>query len=224
MPSKSEEIIARIKEGGGSFFANDNISEWLNSNDLIELQQEVASKVEALLRSLVIDVDNDHNTKDTARRVAKMYIQEVFRGRYDERPQITDFPNHKDLDQLYTLGPIKFKSGCSHHFVEIEGHAWVGILPGERVIGISKIARLVDWVGRRPHIQEEAVQIIADELETLLEPKGLGVVIKAKHHCMTWRGVENEDSVMITSVVRGLMMEKFTLKQEFFELIKGQGF
>lgn len=220
----SEAIKQRIMEAGGTFFANDNISDYVTQEELFELEVEVRDKVSALLRSLVIDVDNDHNTRETAKRVAKMYLREVFAGRYSPRPVVTDFPNFKNMDELYTLGPIKFKSACSHHFVEIEGHCWVGIKPSDRVIGISKIARIVNWVARRPHIQEEATVIIANELEDLLKPNGLGVVIRAQHHCMTWRGVEEEDSTMVSSVMRGVMLEDHSLKQEFFDIIRGQGF
>lgn len=222
--SISEQIKNRIIEANGSWFANDNIASFIMPEELAELELEVQDKVNALLRSLVIDVDNDHNTRETAKRVAKMYLREVFKGRYIPRPVVTDFPNFKNMDQLYTLGPIKFKSACSHHFVEIEGNCWVGIKPKDRVIGISKIARIVDWVARRPHIQEEATVIIADELETLLNPVGLGVVIKAQHHCMTWRGVEQEDATMVSSVMRGIMLDDNSLKQEFFDIIRSQGF
>lgn len=177
-----------------------------------------------LLDSLVIDTENDHNTRETAKRVAKMYLREVFKGRYLPRPVITEFPNFKNMDELYTLGPIKFKSACSHHFVEIAGNVWIGVHPSDRVVGISKIARLVHWIARRPQIQEECTVLIADELEGLLKPQGLGVVIKAAHHCMTWRGVEEESNTMVTSVVRGTMMEDTSLKSEFFKLISAQDF
>lgn len=192
--------------------------------ELDELKAEVEANVYSLLTSLVIDVDNDHNTKGTAHRVAKMYIDEVFKGRYQKRPKITVFPNVKQFDELYSLGPISVKSACSHHFVEIEGHCWVGVFPGKNVVGISKIARIVDWVCRRPHIQEEMVIILANELEQIMEPQGLGVVIRAKHHCMTWRGVEEERSEMVSSVMRGSLRENNALKSEFFDLIKSQGF
>ncbi len=219
----SERIIQKLKESNLPFHANDNISSVLDVYDIANLKKEVEQKVLELLKSLVIDVDNDHNTHDTAKRVAKMYIDEVFAGRYQKRPDITVFPNIKDLDELYTLGPIKVKSACSHHFVEIEGYCWVGVYPSDMVIGISKIARIVDWVCRRPHIQEEMSIILANELEDIMNPKGLGVVIKAKHHCMTWRGVKEDASEMVTSVMRGALRED-TLKSEFFNLIKSQGF
>lgn len=215
----SDIIINRIKEKGRTFFANENISEYLHSNELDKLETEVQEKVESLLKSLIIDTYNDHNTKETAKRVAKMYIREIFKGRYFPKPKITDFPNFKNMDELYILGPINFKSCCSHHFVEISGKCFIGIKPSDRVVGISKIARIVDWIARRPNIQEEATIIIADELEKLLNPVGLGVVIKSKHHCMTWRGVEEDDCNMITSVMRGDLLNNPNLKHEFFNLI-----
>lgn len=220
----SETIINRLNKLNVPFFANDNISDYISEDEMLLLQEEVEENMSVLLRSLIIDVDNDHNTRGTAKRVAKMYLQEVFKGRYLERPQITDFPNAKHLDEIYTLGPITIRSACSHHLVEIEGQCWVGIVPSERVIGISKFSRLVDWICSRPHIQEEMVIMLADEIESLISPIGLGIVIKAKHHCMTWRGVKETSNTMVNSVVRGSLRENVSMKNEFFELIKGQGF
>jgi GTP cyclohydrolase I len=220
----SETIINRLNKLNVPFFANDNISEYISEDEMLLLQEEVEENMSILLRSLIIDVDNDHNTRGTAKRVAKMYLQEVFKGRYLERPQITDFPNAKHLDEIYTLGPITIRSACSHHLVEIEGQCWVGIVPSERVIGISKFSRLVDWICSRPHIQEEMVIMLADEIESLISPVGLGIVIKAKHHCMTWRGVKETSNTMVNSVVRGSLRENVSMKKEFFDLIQGQGF
>lgn len=220
----SETIIKRLEKNNASWFANDNISEFLKDGELEILQQEVEKNVESLLRSLIIDTKNDHNTQQTARRMAKMYVKEVLCGRYQPMPQMTEFPNAKNLDEIYSLGPIKFKSLCSHHLAEMVGSCWVGIQPSNKVIGISKIARLVNWVARRGQIQEECVVIIADHLQEVLNPKGLGVVIRASHSCMTWRGVENEESVMVTSVVKGSFLEDHSAKEEFFDLIRSQGF
>jgi GTP cyclohydrolase I len=220
----SETIINRLNKLNVPFFANDNISDYISEDEMLLLQEEVEENMSVLLRSLIIDVDNDHNTKGTAKRVAKMYLQEVFKGRYLERPQITDFPNAKHLDEIYSLGPITIRSACSHHLVEIEGQCWVGIVPSERVIGISKFSRLVDWICSRPHIQEEMVIMLADEIESLISPVGLGIVIKAKHHCMTWRGVKETSNTMVNSVVRGSLRENASMKKEFFDLIQGQGF
>ena len=218
----SEIIRDRIKLNKKRFHANDNISDFINPGELDILQREVTDKVRDLLKSLVIDIDNDHNSQETAERVAKMYLQEVFKGRYHKRPNVTDFPNAKKLDEIYTLGPISVRSACSHHMVPIIGDCWIGIKPGDKVIGISKFARVADWVFSRPHIQEEAVMILADEIETLCEPKGLAILVKAKHYCMCWRGVKEPNTSMINSIVRGDFRHDHSLKQEFFELVKQQ--
>ena len=175
-----------------------------------------------MLKTLLIDVYNDHNTQETAERVSRMYINEVFKGRYHPQPKVTNFPNDRNLDEIYTLGPITVRSACSHHFVPSLGDFWIGIKPGEKVIGISKFARVADWVFSRPHIQEEAVMILADEIERLCEPKGLAILVKAKHYCMKWRGVKEPSTSMINSVVRGDFRYDASLKQEFFELVKQQ--
>ena len=221
-PKVSARIRERLIESGCSFLANDNIADYIEPGELIELQNEVADKFRDLLRSLVIDIDNDHNTHETAERVAKMYLQEVFKGRYHHQPKVASFPNVKKLDEIYTVGPITVRSACSHHFVPIMGNCWIGIKPGSRVIGLSKFTRVADWVFSRPHIQEEAVMILADEIEKLCEPQGLGIIVKAQHYCMKWRGVKEPQTSMINSVVRGDFRHDPSLKQEFFELIRQQ--
>jgi GTP cyclohydrolase I len=218
----SHRIRARLLEADASFFANDNIASHIEAGEIDQLEIEVAGKVRELLRSLVIDIDNDHNTEETAERVARMYIQEVFRGRYHEQPKIASFPNVKKLDEIYTVGPISVRSACSHHLVPILGNCWIGIKPGERVIGLSKFSRVADWVFSRPHIQEEAVIILADEIERLCEPLGLAILVKAQHYCMKWRGVKEPQTSMVNSVVRGDFRHDPSLKQEFFELVRQQ--
>ena len=218
----SEIIKDRIVSQNKRFHANDNIAEFINPGELETLQKEVSSRVRELLKSLVIDIENDHNSQETAERVAKMYLHEVFKGRYYRQPNVTDFPNAKNLDEIYTLGPISVRSACSHHMVPIIGDCWIGIKPGDKVIGISKFARVADWVFSRPHIQEEAVMILADEIERLCEPKGLAILVKAKHYCMCWRGVKEPNTSMINSIVRGDFRHDASLKQEFFELVKQQ--
>tara|TARA_B100000900_G_scaffold310958_1_gene269696 strand:- start:118 stop:861 length:744 start_codon:yes stop_codon:yes gene_type:complete len=221
-PKVSARIRERLIASGHSFLANDNIADFIEPGELPELQDEVADKFRELLRSLVIDIDNDHNTHETAERVAKMYLQEVFKGRYHQQPKVASFPNVKKLDEIYTVGPITVRSACSHHFVPIMGNCWIGIKPGSRVIGLSKFTRVADWVFSRPHIQEEAVMILADEIEKLCEPQGLGIIVKAQHYCMKWRGVKEPQTSMINSVVRGDFRHDPSLKQEFFELIRQQ--
>jgi GTP cyclohydrolase I len=221
-PAVSAQIRQRLQDAEVPFLANDNISEFLEDGDLDNLEVEVADKVRDLLRSLVIDIENDHNTAETAERVARMYLREVFKGRYLKQPKIASFPNVKKLDEIYTVGPISVRSACSHHLVPILGSCWIGIKPGQRVIGLSKFARVADWVFSRPHIQEEAVLILADEIERLCEPRGLAILVKAQHYCMKWRGVKEPQTSMINSVVRGDFRHDPSLKAEFFELVKQQ--
>ncbi len=218
----SEIIRSRIQSDKARFHANDNISEYIFPGELEILEKEVATRVRDLLKTLLIDVDNDHNTQETAERVSRMYLNEVFKGRFYKQPKVTSFPNDKNLDEIYTVGPITVRSACSHHLVPILGECWIGIKPGNKVIGLSKFARVADWVFSRPHIQEEAVMILADEIECLCEPKGLGIIVKAQHYCMKWRGVKEPETSMINSVVRGDFRHDSSLKQEFFELVRQQ--
>ena len=218
----SARIRQRLQAARASFLANDNIAAYLEEGELEALQEEVIQQVRGLLKALVIDVDNDHNTSETAERVAKMYLNEVFKGRYHPQPKVASFPNVKELDEIYTVGPITVRSACSHHLVPILGHCWIGIQPGERVIGLSKFSRIADWVFSRPHIQEEAVIILADEIEALCKPLGLGIVLKAQHYCMKWRGVKEPQASMVNSVVRGSFRNSASMKKEFFDLIRQQ--
>ena len=218
----SQRIRQRLVDQGISFLANDNVAAFIETGELDELEHEVADRVRELPRSLVIDIDNDHNTAETAERVARMYLREVFKGRYHHQPKVASFPNVKQLDEIYTVGPISVRSACSHHLVPIMGNCWIGIKPGERVIGLSKFTRVADWVFSRPHIQEEAVMILADEIERLCAPQGLGIIIKAQHYCMKWRGVKEPQTSMVNSVVRGDFRHDSSLKQEFFELVRHQ--
>ena len=213
-------IKNRIKANNGSFHANDNISEYLMAGELESLQKELEKNIQDVLDTLIIDTDNDHNTNETSKRVAKMYLQEIYAGRYLPIPKITEFPNAKHLDELYTLGPITIRSTCSHHLVPITGRAWIGIVPSDRVIGISKFVRLTNWVLARPQIQEEATVQLADIIESLIKPKGMGVVIEATHQCMTMRGVKENDTKMTTSVMRGIFFTDNITKSEFLRFIK----
>jgi GTP cyclohydrolase I len=213
-------ILNRIKHAGVGYYANDNISAFIHSGELEELQNEVQHRAEHFLRGLIIDVDNDHNTRGTAKRIAKMYLHEVFKGRYKEAPHITDFPNAKKLDEMYMTGPITIRSACSHHFVPIIGRCWIGLIPGDRVIGLSKFNRIVDWIASRPQIQEELVVQIADFIEEQIAPVGLAVVVEATHMCMTWRGVKEPlESKMTTNVMRGAFRDSPEARSEFMALV-----
>ena len=217
----SVKIRERIKAARRRFNANDNIADFIEPGELEKMLDEVASKMQGVLDSLVIDTDNDHNTADTARRVAKMYVNEVFRGRFVHAPALTEFPNAEHLNELMIVGPITVRSACSHHFCPVIGKIWIGVLPNEHtnVIGLSKYARLAEWVMGRPQIQEEAVVQLADYIQSKTRPDGLAIVMQATHYCMAWRGVKDMDSKMINSVMRGVFLKDTNLRREFLSLI-----
>ena len=217
-------IRQRLQDAGQRFHANDNIAAFLNPHELEQLLDEVAEKMQGVLDSLVIDTVNDHNTQDTARRVAKMYVKEVFKGRYTHAPVLTEFPNAEYLNELMIVGPITVRSACSHHLCPVIGKLWVGVLPNKQsnVIGLSKYARLVDWIMGRPQIQEEAVVQLADLIMEKTQPDGLAIVMEASHFCMSWRGVREMDSKMINSVMRGVFLKDSALRREFLSLIPGR--
>nr|VFK25840.1 MAG: GTP cyclohydrolase I [Candidatus Kentron sp. MB]VFK27206.1 MAG: GTP cyclohydrolase I [Candidatus Kentron sp. MB]VFK75091.1 MAG: GTP cyclohydrolase I [Candidatus Kentron sp. MB] len=220
----SQIITRRLRNRNISFLANESIAEHISDAEREQLLHEVIEKVEDLLRSLIIDIENDHNVHNTARRIARMYINETLKGRYHKAPSWTEFPNVKRLDELYTLGPITVRSTCSHHLVPILGDLWVGVVPSARVIGISKFNRITDWIMSRPHIQEEAVIMLADYLEKKIEPKGLAIVLRAKHFCMAWRGVKDANTVMTNFVMRGDFLRDKGLEKRFFDMIRTQDF
>ena len=220
----SEKIRQRLVASRKRFNANDNIAEFIEPGELEKLLDEVEEKMKGVLSSLVIDTERDHNTDNTARRVAKMYVNEVFKGRYAKAPEITEFPNAEHLNELMIVGPITVRSACSHHFCPVIGKIWIGVLPNEHtnVIGLSKYARLAEWIMGRPQIQEEAVVQLADLIMEKTQPDGLAVVMEASHFCMSWRGVREMDSKMINSVMRGVFLKDSALRREFLSLIPGR--
>ena len=220
----SVKIRERLALAHKRFNANDNIAHFIHPGELELLLDEVEIKMQGVLDSLVIDTVGDHNTGNTARRVAKMYLNEVFRGRYVQAPAITEFPNAEHLNELMIVGPITVRSACSHHFCPVIGKIWIGVLPNEHtnVIGLSKYARLVDWVMGRPQIQEEAVVQLADLIMEKTQPDGLAIVMEASHFCMSWRGVREMDSKMLNSVMRGVFLKDPNLRREFLTLIPGR--
>ena len=217
----SVKIRERLRAARTRFHANDNIARFVEPGELEQLKAEVEGKLLAVLQSLVIDTENDHNSRDTAGRVAKMYLTEVFRGRYAAAPPVTEFPNVEGLNELMIVGPITVRSACSHHLCPIIGRVWIGVMPNEHsnLIGLSKYARLTDWVMSRPQIQEEAVTRLADLLNERMQPDGLAIVMEADHFCMQWRGVKDTDSKMINSVMRGVFLKDANLRREFLSLV-----
>ena len=221
----SQRIRARINAKGQRFHANDNISEFIEPGELEALTREVCEKMDQVLESLVIDVNSDHNTRETARRVAKMYVTEVFKGRYLPLPRVTEFPNAEHLNELMIMGPVTVRSACSHHFCPIMGRLWIGVMPNKDsdLIGLSKYSRITDWIMSRPQIQEEAIIQLADQLVSMVKPDGLAVVMEADHFCMHWRGVKDNASKMTNSVMRGVFLENGALRREFLSLIDLKG-
>ena len=221
MQPVSERIRARLLAKQQRFHANDNISAFIEPGEADELVKEVEAKMRGVLDSLVIDVEHDHNTQETARRVAKMYVNEVFRGRYVPLPKVTEFPNAAHLNELMIMGPITVRSACSHHLCPIMGKLWIGVMPNEDsdLIGLSKYSRIAEWVLSRPQIQEEAIIQLADLLVSMVKPNGLAVVMEADHFCMHWRGVKDNASKMVNSVMRGVFLADGALRREFLSLI-----
>ena len=221
----SVKIRERVLAARKRYNANDNIAQFIEPGELDLLLDEVSEKMQTVLNSMVIDTANDHNTQNPARRVAKMYLKEVFKGRYVDSPEVTEFPNAEHLNELLIVGPITVRSACSHHLCPVIGKIWIGVLPNEHtnVIGLSKYARLAEWIMSRPQIQEEAVVQLADLIQRKTQPDGLAIVMEASHFCMGWRGVKDMDSKMVNSVMRGAFLKDANLRREFLSLIPGRG-
>jgi GTP cyclohydrolase I len=220
--SASVRIKRRLQQAGKRFFANDHIADAIEEGEIEELVDEVAARMKDVLEALVIDTKSDHNTQETAQRIARMYVTEVFRGRYFPQPTVTKFPNAEKLNELMIVGPVTVRSACSHHFCPIIGRIWIGLMPSARsnLIGLSKYVRLTEWIMTRPQIQEEATTRLADLLMEQTRPDGLAVVMEADHFCMHWRGVKDADARMTTSVMRGAFLKDHSLRREFLSLIR----
>lgn len=218
----SRRIRERLIKSGTRFFANDNISAHVAPEELDELVDEVSGKMQAVLESLVIDTAADHNTRDTSRRVAKMFVHEVFGGRYVPMPEVTAFPNVSRTDEMIVVGPITIRSACSHHLCPVIGKLWIGVLPSRSsdLIGLSKYARIANWIMSRPQIQEEALTQLADALDGTMAPDGLALVMEADHFCMQWRGVKDMEAQMTNSVMRGVFRDDPALRSEFLSMTR----
>jgi GTP cyclohydrolase I len=217
----SARIRSRLIRANQRYHANDNISAYVMEGEMEALRTEVEANMAEVLKSLVIDTESDHNTQQTARRIAKMFLTEVFKGRYQAMPSVTEFPNIEQLNELLIVGPITARSACSHHLCPILGKVWIGVMPNEHsnLIGLSKYARICDWVMSRPQIQEEAVMQLANILQDKVKPDGLAIVIEADHFCTHWRGVKDADSRMTNSVMRGSFLKDPDLRREFLSLL-----
>ena len=200
-------------------FANDGYH--LGDEAREEMIAEVAVHLDRIMRVMGIDVDNDHNSKDSPHRIAKAWINDTMRGRFGMPPNITSFPNAANHSQMILSGPIRVVSMCSHHWAPFIGEAFVAYIPGDTVIGLSKLSRIVDFFARRPQIQEELTQQITDYLDEVIPNNvGTAVMIRASHQCMTCRGVEDPGAKMTTSELRGAFFANASARQEFFDLCR----
>lgn len=200
--------------------ANEAIDLPLGSHEEAAMIAAASQKIAELLDVLRIDHKNDHNTRDTPARVAKMYVQELLRGRFAPLPKITDFDNAQRYDQLIVVGPIEVRSLCAHHLMPIYGSAFIGILPEPdgRIIGLSKYDRIVDHFAARLQIQEELVKQIGNFLVDATKPRGLAVRVSAVHMCKTHRGVRaGSASRMVNTALYGDMQSNQSLKSEFLQ-------
>ena len=223
----SERIKERLKKGKAHFFANSNIAEFIQKGEMKELEDELTKAFESVLDSLVIDRENDPNSQDTAHRMAKMYLYEIMAGRYEAEPKVTSFPNETDYrkpyDQMLTVRS-ELKSLCSHHHQPVTGVAYIGIIPGKDVLGLSKYIRLAQHCARRGTLQEELCEDIADAIEKHTNPKGVAVYIRARHGCCENRGVMAANSTTQTTALRGAFKYEPHTKSEFMDNIKLQEF
>lgn len=222
----SDDIKERISKSGARFHCNDNISEFIKDDDeRRQLILEVAGKFQEVLKSLIIDVDNDPNSRGTAGRLAKMYVNEIMSGRYDPPPSVASFPNDgshgTDPYRGMLVVRAELKSMCSHHHQPVSGVAYIGIIPTEKVIGLSKYVRLAQHCARRGTLQEELCGDIAQVIMEATKSENVAVHIAADHGCCTNRGIMATSSLTQTTVLHGMFYIN-SIKQEFFDNIKLQ--
>lgn len=219
----SKNIIDRMRKDGKRFWASDNVSDYINDDDRIALIDELAEKFEGVLDGLLIDRVNDPNSQGTARRMAKMYINEIMSGRYTEQPKVTAFPNDDPVDRYRGILTVRaeIKSMCSHHHQPVRGVCIIGLLPSTRVIGLSKYARLAQWLAQRGTLQEELTKQIADSIVYHTGTEDVGVYIQATHGCMENRGVCAHSSLTQTTVVHGQFYNP-SVKNEWMDQVKLQ--
>jgi GTP cyclohydrolase I len=219
----SEEIRSHLKRNNKRYWAGDNISEYVSDNDKALLVDELTEKFEGVLDSLLIDRENDPNSKGTARRLAKMYIYEIMAGRYEPAPDATAFPN--DSDDRYTgmlVVRSELRSMCSHHHQPVSGVAYIGIIAAQKLIGLSKYTRIAQWCARRGTLQEELANDIAREIMKATGSENVAVYIQATHGCCENRGIMAHSSLTQTTVLKGRFIEDQSTKNEFFENVKLQ--
>ena len=219
----SNTIIRRIKADGARYWAGDNISQYINDNEFDQLIDEITEKFEGVLDSLIIDRHEDPNSKGTARRLAKMYINEIMAGRYEPNPNATAFPNDSD-DRYEGMLVVRseLRSMCSHHHQPVSGVAYIGIIAGQKLIGLSKYTRIAQWCARRGTLQEELCNDISREIMKATGSDNVGVYIQATHGCCENRGIMAHSSLTQTTVLKGAFEKDTATKKEFMDNIKLQ--
>lgn len=220
---KYEEVIQRIQQADKRYWAGDNISEFIHEGEKEKLIEEAAKEFEGVLDSLIIDRHNDPNSHGTAKRLAKMYYNELMQGRYDHIPNATAFPNVGE--NAYTgmlVVRSELRSVCSHHHQPVAGVAYIGIIPNGTVIGLSKYTRIAQWCARRGTLQEELANDVAREIGKATGSKHLGVYIQATHGCCENRGIMAHSSLTQTAVLKGAFKDDSGTKKEFMDNIKLQ--
>ena len=217
----SEVIKARLKNAGKRYFASDNISQFIYPDERPRLIEELTEKFEGVLNSLIIDTENDPNSQDTSRRLAKMYLNEIMSGRYDPPPKVTSFPNDGKYDQLIIVRS-DIKSMCSHHHQPVSGICYIACLPDNNVIGLSKYTRIAQHLAQRGHLQEELTEMIAEEIVNLTESDAVGVYIRARHGCCENRGIRSSNSSTQTTVLKGRLKTDSAMRNEFMHNIQIQ--
>lgn len=219
----SKVIKQRIEDAGARYWAGDNIAQFIQGDEKKLLVDELTEKFEAVLDSLIIDRANDPNSMETGRRLAKMYVNELMRGRYEPKPNATAFPNH--TDEPYT-GMLVVRSElismCSHHHQPVKGVAYIGIIAADTLIGLSKYTRIAQWCARRGTLQEELAMDIAREIMAATGSDNVGVYIQAQHGCCENRGIMAHSSLTQTTVLKGAFNVDSGTKKEFFDNIKLQ--
>ena len=219
----SQVIRDRLNRDNKRFWAGDNISEYLVGPDKEDLIDEATAAFEKVLDALLIDRENDPNSKGTARRLAKMYYNEIMAGRYEPAPDATAFPNDsEDRYEGMLVVRSELRSMCSHHHQPVSGVAYIGIIAAQKLIGLSKYTRIAQWCARRGTLQEELCNDIAREIQKATDSQNVAVYIQAVHGCCENRGIMAHSSLTQTTVLRGAFKDDASVKKEFFDNIKLQ--
>jgi GTP cyclohydrolase IA len=219
----SQVIRENMRVTGKRFWAGDNISDFVGEQEKQHLINEATVAFEQVLDTLLIDRETDPNSKGTARRLAKMYFNEIMAGRYEPAPDATAFPNDsEDRYEGMLVVRSELRSMCSHHHQPVSGVAYIGIIAANKLIGLSKYTRIAQWCARRGTLQEELANDIAREISRATDSENIGVYIQAIHGCCENRGIMAHSSLTQTTVLRGAFRTDPATKKEFMDNIKLQ--